>query len=103
MAEIIWSHPALAQLEELANYIALDKPAAARAVVRKVFATTSQLEHFQRLGRPIPEFRHRNYGQIWLPPCWIYYRLNEEKVYILHVRRAERPLRTDDFFESDDA
>jgi plasmid stabilization system protein ParE len=96
MAELIWTEPALAQLEAIAAFIALDKPDAASAVVRRIFATTDQVERFARLGRQIPEFRRPNYRQLWIAPCWIYYRKDGEKIFILHVRRAERPLRTEE-------
>ncbi len=95
MAEVIWSEPAIAQIEAIAAYIALDKPDAARAVVRRIFDTTDRLEAFKRLGRKIPEFPHPNYRQVWIPPCWIYYRVEGENVFILHVRRAEHPFRAE--------
>jgi plasmid stabilization system protein ParE len=98
MAELIWTEPALAQLESIADYIALDKPAVATALVRKVFELTDSLGQFTRLGRPIPEFRHPGYRQVWIKPCWIYYRTEAKRVYILHVRRAEKLLRLDDLF-----
>jgi toxin ParE1/3/4 len=101
VAEVIWSEPALAQLESIVDYIALDKPEAARAVASRVFAATDQLEGFVRLGRPVPEFVHRNYRQVWIKPCWIYYRMRGQSVYILHVRRAEKPLEIEDLIADD--
>jgi toxin ParE1/3/4 len=65
-------------------------------VVRRILAVTYQVEKFVKIGRRIPEFRHPNYRQLWVAPCWIYYRQGGERVYILHVRRAERPLRFED-------
>ena len=96
MAEVIWSEPAVAQLEAIASFIALDKPEAARAVVGRIFEVTDRLDSFLRLGRKIPEFPQPNYRQVWIPPCWIYYRIDGGDVCILHVRRAEHPLRTSD-------
>jgi len=90
MAELIWSEPALAQLDAIADYIALDKPVVASALVKKIFDLTDHLERFTRLGRPFPEFPHPNYRQVWIKPCWIYYRIDSKQVYILHVRRAEK-------------
>ena len=34
MARLIWTEPALLDLEEIAEYIALDKPSAAKKLVR---------------------------------------------------------------------
>ena len=55
MAEIVWTVPALEQLDDLAQYIALDKPAAARALVAKVVAVNQAwgfvvVDAGQRLG-----------------------------------------------------
>ena len=101
MAEVIWSEPALAQLEAIIEVIALDKPEAAAAVTNRVFAATDNLSSFLRLGRPIPEFPHKNYRQVWIKPCWLYYRIDDERVYVLHVRRAEKMFRLSELLEDD--
>jgi len=99
MARLIWTEPALAQLDAIAEFIALDKPEAAQAVVRRVLAATDRLEQFTKMGRPVPALEHTTYRQVWLKPCWIYYRGAEDTVYILHVRRGEKMLRVDDLLE----
>jgi plasmid stabilization system protein ParE len=38
MAEVIWTEPALNDLNAIADYIALDNPEAARRLVQKIFA-----------------------------------------------------------------
>ncbi len=96
MAGVIWAEPALQQLDAIASYIALDKPEAAQGVVRRIFEATDRLNHFKKIGRKSPEFPHRNYRQVWIHPCWIYYRIDGDTIRILHVRRAERPLNTED-------
>jgi len=101
MAEVIWSEPALAQLETIAEYIALDKPDAARAVVRRITEATDQLQCFRLMGRTIPEFPHPNYRQAWIRPCWVYYRIDGKDVRILHVRRAEQQFRIEDLLEEE--
>ena len=101
MAKVVWSVPALLQLEVIIEFIALDKPEAARAVASRIIQTTDHLERFLQLGRPIKEFPRKEYRQVWIKPCWLYYRIDGADVYILHVRRAEKPLRTDDLIADD--
>jgi toxin ParE1/3/4 len=101
MAKVIWSAPALLQLEAVIEFIALDKPEAAKAVASRVIGTTDHLERFLLLGRPIGEFSHKNYRQVWMKPCWLYYRIEDGNVYILHVRRTEKPLRIEDLITDD--
>ncbi len=46
MAEVIWAEPALQELDAIAEYIALDNPAAASDSVKAVFDKTERLENF---------------------------------------------------------
>jgi toxin ParE1/3/4 len=101
MAEVIWTEPALEQLDSIAEFIALDKPEAAQAVVRRVFAATGQVERFLRLGRPVPELPNPKYRQVWIKPCWLYYRIDKNQAYILHVRRGEKLLRIEDLISDE--
>ncbi|MGG2395774.1 type II toxin-antitoxin system RelE/ParE family toxin [Pseudomonas sp. SH1-B] len=93
MAEIVWTVPALEQLDDLAQYIALDKPAAARALVAKVVAAVSRLEHFPDSGRVPVELPGSIYREVVVPPCRIFYRAANEQVFIIHIMREERLLR----------
>lgn len=93
MAQVIWTEPALTDLDEIAEYIALDKVEAARHLVKKVFDNTGQLELFPEMGRKPPELKDPTYREIIVNPCRIFYRLDQSKVYILHVMRGERQLR----------
>lgn len=94
MAEVIWIEPALSDLEEIAEYIALDKYTAAQRLVQKVFATVDRLEHFLKSGRLVPELDNTRYREVIVGPCRIFYRIDNDTVYILHVMRGERQLRT---------
>ena len=44
MAELIWTEPALSDLDAIADFSALDKPDAAKAFVRRVFSHVEQLQ-----------------------------------------------------------
>ncbi len=93
MAQIIWTEPALQDLNEIAEYIALDKISAANKLVQKVFSTTERLEEFPKSGRKPPEIDNSRYLEIIVNPCRIFYRIEKEKIYILYVMRSERKLR----------
>lgn len=67
MAEIIWTEPALSDLDAIADYIALDKPEAARQLIQRVFQHVEQLsEHPKSDSRP-PELKGWRYRQIVEP------------------------------------
>ena len=60
MAQIIWIEPALSDLNEIAEYIALDKPGAAIRLVQKAFSSTDRLEQFLELGLKPPELKNQD-------------------------------------------
>lgn len=93
MAEIVWTEPALSDLDAIADYIALDRPSAARALVRRVFDHVAQLAEHPKSGSRPRELRDSRYRQIVEPPCRVFYRLAGTQVVILHVMRSEQRLR----------
>lgn len=93
MAEIIWTEPALSELDEIADYIALDNRQAARELVQRVFAHIGELAgHPESVSGP-PELKGSRYRQIVEPPCRIIYRIDRDAVIILYIMRSERRLR----------
>jgi len=95
MAEIIWTEPALNDLDTIADYIALDNPAAARELVRRVFRHIEQLVAHPNSGSKPEELRGWRYRQIVEPPCRVFYRHDRGTVYVLYVMRGERRLHRD--------
>jgi toxin ParE1/3/4 len=93
MARVIWTEPALFDLNEIAEYIALDKMSAARRLVQRVFTCVERLEQFPESGRMPPELEHSKYREIIVGPCRSFYRVDQDKVYIVYVMRSERQLR----------
>ena len=93
MAEIVWSEPALADLDAIADYIALENPAAASELVKRIFGHVEQLTDHPESGSRPKELARSRYRQIVEPPCRVFYRYDGQKVFILHVMRSERLLR----------
>ncbi|MBN7820834.1 type II toxin-antitoxin system RelE/ParE family toxin [Bowmanella yangjiangensis] len=93
MAEVIWAEPALQELNAIAEYIALDNPAAASRLVEEVFDKTNRLEGFPQSGRIPPELPDSVYREVVVPPCRIFYREDESWVLVIYVMREERQLR----------
>jgi toxin ParE1/3/4 len=93
MAKVIWTEPALSDLDAIADYIALDKPSAARELVQRVFAHVEQLAVHPLSGSKPPELRGWRYRQIIEPPCRVFYREDNGRVLILYVMRSERRVR----------
>jgi addiction module RelE/StbE family toxin len=93
MAELIWTEPALHDLDAIADYIALDNPDAAHELVRQIFRHVAQLQRHPKSGSVPKELRGMKYRQIVESPCRIFYRTIKNCVVILHVMRGEMRLR----------
>src|ERR1700749_3416804 len=92
MAEIVWSDAALIDLDDIADYIAIENPAAAAAFVQRALDRVEQLRRHPHSGPKVPELGRSRYRQLSEPPCRIFYRVESRRVLIVHVMRAKRQL-----------
>lgn len=93
MAQIIWTEPALDNLNDIAEYIAISNPHAAKKLVENVFSKVQRFEQFPDSGRVPEEISNLNYREVVVNPCRVFYKVEGDSVYILHVMRQERDLR----------
>lgn len=93
MAQIIWTEPALNSLNDIAEYIAVSNPYAARQLVENVFSKVQRLEQFPDSDRIPEEISTLNYREVIVNPCRVFYKIDNDSVYILHLLRQERDLR----------
>lgn len=91
-ADIVWTEPALSDLDEIADHIALESPRAAKELVQRVFARVEHLASHPRAGVVPSELPRSRYRQVVEPPCRVFYRVDGRRVLILHVMRGERLL-----------
>jgi toxin ParE1/3/4 len=101
MARLIWTEPALKDLETIAEYIALDKPDAAQRYVKKVFTAIERLTQFPKSGSVPSETMNLPYRQVVIPPCRVFYRHDNDYVFIIFVMRSEQHLQQDLLIERD--
>ena len=93
MAEVIWTENALVDLNQIAEYIAISNLSAAKKLVDAVFTTVERLSSHPESGRKPPEIAHLHYREIILNPCRIFYKFDNDRVFVLYVMRQERELR----------
>lgn len=93
MAQIIWTEPALSDLDAIGDYIAIENPVAAARLVQRVFRHVEQLDAHPNSGSEPPELSGSKYQQIIEPPCRVFYRYDGERILILHVMRSEQLLK----------
>ena len=99
MARLIWTEPALQDLEQIADYIALDDDSAAKRLVKKVFEQAELLESFPEMCPTPHDLPDTTYRHLIVHPLRIFYRVEHDMVYIVCVVRHERYLRLADLKE----
>lgn len=95
MKQVVWTIPALHELEEIADYIALDNESAARKLVREIYELVGQLSTLPESGKPLTFVEGSIYREIVHPPCRVFYRIEAEVIYIVLVIRSEQVLHRD--------
>ena len=90
MTSLIWSPRAIRDLESIRDYIALDSPAYAELVVRRLVQAVERLSVFPKSGRMVPERNSPAIREIIAGPYRIVYRQREELVEIVTVFRGSR-------------
>jgi addiction module RelE/StbE family toxin len=89
---IIWSPLAIDRVSEIANYIAKDKPSAAKKWINKVFSKVEQLESSPEVGRIVPEINSSQFRELLYGNYRIIYRIEKKKISILTIRHGKQIL-----------
>jgi toxin ParE1/3/4 len=93
MARLIWTEPALSDLNDIADYIALENPKATKALVHRVVSSVERLEEHPSSGKFPTELEGKRYREVVSGPCRIFYRRTKTEVIVVYVMRSERQLR----------
>jgi toxin ParE1/3/4 len=93
---IYWAEPALEDLDRVADYIALDKPLAARNLVKRVMESVERLSDFPESGSKPKELKGTAYRHLVIPPLRVFYRVMKTQILILHVKRGENLFHLDE-------
>ncbi len=91
---IVWTRPALTSLLEIARYIQIENPSAARRLASTIRARVARLEKFPESGRDVPEFPDSDLREIIVNDYRVIYRYLKaaSRVEILAVRHGARTL-----------
>lgn len=86
--DIAWARVAENDLKAIIDYIAIDSPANALKIFRKIKNKASSLYTMPERCRIVPELKDQGimqYRELIVPPWRIMFRIAEMKVYILSV------------------
>ncbi len=89
---IVWSQLALERAAEIAEYIALDNPLAAREWVDEVFEKVKLLETSPAIGRVVPEVKRDDIRELLFVNYRILYRIGTDSISVLTIRHGKQIL-----------
>jgi toxin ParE1/3/4 len=89
MKKIVWSPLALKRVQEIAAYIAMDKPSAAEAWIRGLFKAVTRLGRYPESGRIVPEVQRADIREIVYNSYRAVYRLDDQisVLTVIHGRQ----------------
>ncbi|MDA8021232.1 MAG: type II toxin-antitoxin system RelE/ParE family toxin [Thermoanaerobaculia bacterium] len=91
--KIVWSDPAVEDLESIHAYILRDSERYARQFVGRIIEAAESLEALPRRGRQVPEARERtDVRELLFQSYRIIYRLETSRVLIVAVIHGSRNL-----------
>ena len=96
--KLLWSPLALERVNDIASYIALDKPTAAENWALELFERVERLLKHPRSGRKVPEIGINRIREIMHGSYRVIYAIDDKAklIEILTVRRGSEMLRKDE-------
>lgn len=92
MAEVIWTNPAISQLQDIIVYIARNSQLNAVRFGERLLSAPEQLNQFPLIGARVPEFDRQDLRELLVFPYRIIYQVRGEECLILAVIHGHRDL-----------
>ena len=90
---VLWSSAAENDLKNILEYVAMDNPGNAIAILRRIKAKALHLNSLPERGRIVPELMDQGiltYRELVIPPWRLIYRISNQNVYVLSVLDSRR-------------
>jgi len=96
MKNIIWTEPAVNDLQSIFEYISSDSEYYARIFIGKIIQKAEEVIDFPQIGRVVPEYNEPNIREVFHQNYRIIYRIEPEAILILTVIHGRRDLSKSD-------
>ena len=90
MIRLVWTRPAVEDVQEIRAYIARDSQRYARIVVERLVAAVERLNDYPLSGRVVPEVGQSTLREVIEPPYRIVYRVRAELLEVVAVVHSAR-------------
>ena len=92
MTRLEWTEPAVADLDNIQDYITRDSAEYADALIERLILSVDRLESFPESGRRVPESTDPKVRELLVESYRVIYRLKKGSVQILAVAHGARNL-----------
>lgn len=92
MTRLEWTDPAIADLDNIQDYLSRDSIEYANAVIERLILSAERAQAFHKSGRVVPEASDTDIRELIVPSYRLIYRLRRDRVQILAVVHGARNL-----------
>ena len=92
MRKLVWTEPALADLDAIHDFIAKDSEYYASSFLQEIIGQAEKLEKFPEMGRVVPEYGRKDIRELIFQNYRIIYKLEESHTVVLTVIHGRREL-----------
>jgi toxin ParE1/3/4 len=92
MRKLIWTEPALSDLQAIFDYISKDSEYYASVFIGEIIKSAEKLTDFPEIGRIVPEYQQNDIREILVQSYRVIYQLEQNQILILTVIHGRREL-----------
>ena len=93
---LIWSPRAIADIEDIAEYISRDSAMYAESTVSKIFESAQPLVDYPKMGRVVPETGIETIRELFIFQYRLIYEIIDKEVHVLAVVHGKRIVKADE-------
>ena len=93
MKKLLWTEPALADLDNIHDYIAQDSPFYADVLCLEIIQGVEKIVGFPKIGRRVPEYNDEHTREIIVSDYRVVYEFAGTKIIILTVIHGSKLLK----------
>ena len=90
--KIVWTKPAIADLDSIREHIARDSEYYANRFIGKVIKSVEKLEKFPKIGRRVPESSEANIRELLFYNYRIIYKVKSKRIVVLTIVHGGRDI-----------
>ncbi len=92
MRKLIWTDPAVDDLQAIFDYISKDSEYYASVFIGELIQSVEKLIEFPDIGRIVPEYQRKDIRELIVQSYRIIYQIEQKRVLILTVVHGRREL-----------